>query len=204
LTGCSIDAIRIARVLLGLLTLVAIGNQLSIHLQMGASWIHFFSYFTILSNLISAVVLLITAGPRTPSRHLQSIRALSTINMAVVGIVFALLLRNEELGSLRPWINFVLHYLMPCAVVLDWLLRPPTIRLGLRNLAPFLVFPIAYLAYTLIRGRVTGWYPYPFLNPQSVGGYAGVAVYAACITVLFVLAGWTVLIIPSRRRIGSS
>lgn len=204
MTGCSIDAIRIVRVFLGLLTLVAIGNQLSIHLQMGASWINYFSYFTILSNLISAVVLLSTGSPRTPSRHLQSIRALSTINMAVVGIVFALLLRDEELGSLRPWINFVPHYLMPCAVVLDWLLRPPTTRLGLRNLPAFLVFPTAYLAYTLVRGGATGWYPYPFLNPQSVGGYAGVAAYAACITVLFVLVGWTVMSIPSLRRTGSS
>ncbi|HEY2401754.1 MAG TPA: Pr6Pr family membrane protein [Steroidobacteraceae bacterium] len=200
MTGCSIDAIRVVRVLLGLLTLVAIGNQLSIHHQTGASWINFFSYFTILSNLISAVVLLITAGPRTPSRHLQSIRALSTINMAVVGIVFALLLRNEDLGSLRPWINFVLHYLMPCAVVVDWLLRPPTIRLRLRNLPALLVFPTAYLAYTLVRGRATGWFPYPFLNPQNVGGYAGVAAYAACITVLFVLVGWAVMIIPSQRQ----
>jgi hypothetical protein len=204
LTECSIDAIRIVRVLLGLLTLVAIGNQLSIQIRMGASWISFFSYFTILSNSISAVVLLSTAGPRPPSKHLQALRALSTINMAVVGIVFALLLRNEELGALRPWINFVVHYLMPCAVVLDWFLQPPTIRLGLGKLPAFLVFPTAYLAYTLLRGGATGWYPYPFLNPQSVGGYAGVAAYAACITVLFVLVGWTVMVIPSRRRIGAS
>jgi hypothetical protein len=76
--------------------------------------------------------------------------------MAVVGIVFALLLGNEELGAVRPWINFVLHYLMPCAVVLDWLLQPPPIRLSRRNLPAFLVFPSAYLAYTLVRGGVTG------------------------------------------------
>src|SRR3954469_9175381 len=112
---CFIDAIRIARVILGLLTLTAIGIQLSIQTRSGASWINFFSYFTNLTNLIAAAVLLSTAWPRLPSKRLQWRRALSTINMVVVGIVFTLLLRNEDLGALRPWINFVLHYLMPCA-----------------------------------------------------------------------------------------
>ena len=108
--------------------------------------------------------------------------------MTLVGIVFAVLLRDTDLGALLPWVNVVLHYVMPCAVVLDWLLRPPAIRLGARHLATCLVFPAVYLAYALARGAVTGWYPYPFLDPGHVGGYAGVAAYcigiaAACLTV---------------------
>jgi hypothetical protein len=121
------------------------------------------------------------------------------MNMAVVGIVFTLLLRNEDLGALQPWVNFVLHDLMPCAVVLDWLLDPPSTRLGIRDRVQFLVFPAAYLAYSLIRGAQTGWYPYPFLNPTHVGGYGGVAVYAIGITAIFLLIGWA-LVIPGNRR----
>jgi hypothetical protein len=192
------DAIRIVRVVLGLLTLVAIGIQLSVHTQTDAGLINFFSYFTILSNLISAAVLLLTAWSRTLQRHLQAMRALSTINMAVVGIIFSLLLRDEDLGTLQPWINFVVHYLMPCAVVLDWILEPPAIRLGLRNLAAFLIFPAVYLAYTLTRGASTGWYPYPFLNSQRVGGYVAVAAYCSFLTLVFVLVGWGVLAVGNR------
>lgn len=190
---------RIVRSLLGLLTLVAIGSQLSVQVRIGASLINFFSYFTNLSNLLAAAVLLITAGPRSVAGRLQSVRGLSTMNMAVVGIVFTLLLRNEDLGSLQPWVNFVLHDLMPCAVVLDWLLQPPASRLGWHHLPAFLIFPAAYLAYTMIRGAATGWYPYPFLNPDRVGGYGVVAAYAVGITVIFVLAGWAVLAVGHRR-----
>jgi len=30
----------------------------------------------------------------------------------------------------------------------------------------FLVYPVAYGAYSLIRGPIVDWYPYPFLDPQ--------------------------------------
>jgi hypothetical protein len=196
------DAKRIVRICLGLLALVAIGCQLRVQVRTGASLINFFSYFTNLSNLIAAVVLLICARPRLLSKDLQRLRGFSTMNMAVVGIVFTLLLRNEDLGLLKPWINFVLHYLMPCAVVMDWILEPPATPLGLRNLSAFLIFPGVYLVYALLRGAAIGWYPYPFLNPQQVGSYAGVAFYAGCITGLFVLVGWAILVVGNRRHRG--
>ena len=188
------------RLILGLLTLVAIASQLVIHVRMGANVINFFSYFTNLSNLLAAGILLLTAKTRAASAWIDRGRAISTMNMAVVGIVFTLLLRSEDLGALQPWVNFVLHDLMPCVVVLDWLLDPPSTRLGGRDLAQFLVFPAAYLAYSLLRGAQTAWYPYPFLNPTRVGGYGGVAVYAIGITVIFLLVGWTLVVLGNRRH----
>jgi hypothetical protein len=186
------------RAVLGLLALGAIGSQLIIHLRMGADPLNFFSYFTNLSNLVAAGVLLLTAGSRTRTGVMDRVRGLSTMNMAVVGIVFTVLLRNEDLGALQPWVNFVLHDLMPCVVVADWLLDPPSIRLGRRDLLQFLVFPAAYLAYTLLRGALVSWYPYPFLNPERVGGYGGVAGYAFAITAIFLLVGWGLLAIGNR------
>lgn len=186
------------RLLLGLLTLVAIASQLAIHVRMGANVINFFSYFTNLSNLLAAGVLLLTASSQAVPAWTDRVRAISAMNMAVVGIVFTLLLRNEDLGALQPWVNFVLHDLMPCAVVLDWLLDPPSTRLGSRDLMQFLVFPAVYLAYSLLRGAQTGWYPYPFLSPSRVDGYGGVAVYAVGITVIFVVVGWALVALGNR------
>lgn len=188
------------RLVLGLLTLVAMASQLAIHVRMGANVVNFFSYFTNLSNLLAACILLLTAKTRAASAWIDRGRALSAMNMAVVGIVFTLLLRNEDLGALQPWVNFVLHDLMPCVVVLDWLLDPPSTRLGVRDRVQFLVFPAAYLAYSLLRGAQTGWYPYPFLNPTHVGGYGGVAVYAIGITAIFLLVGWTLVVLGNRRH----
>ncbi|WP_298431291.1 Pr6Pr family membrane protein [Ottowia sp.] len=178
------------RALLALLALAAIGQQLRLHVAASHGTLNFFSYFTNLSNLFAALVLVVSVVCR-PSRGapLDLARYLSAVNMAVVGLVFAALLRNADLGDLLPWVNFVLHYVMPVAVVLDWLLEPPRQRLNATRLALALVFPLVYLAYTLLRGAAGGWYPYPFLNPANVGGYGGVALYAVGIFLTFLVVG---------------
>jgi hypothetical protein len=186
------------RVFLALLTLVAIASQLLIHIRLGADVVNFFSYFTNLSNLLAAAVFLASAGFRSALPWTDRVRAFSATNMAVVGIVFTLLLRNQDLGALQPWVNFVLHDLMPCAVVLDWLLDPPSTRLGAGDPGRFLIFPAVYLVYSLIRGAQVSWYPYPFLNPDHVGGYGGVAIYAVGITLIFVVVGSILLAIGNR------
>jgi hypothetical protein len=105
-----------------------------------------------------------------------------------------------ELGSLLPWVNFVLHYLMPVVVILDWIVLPPPARLGVNDLLLCLIFPAIYLSYILIRGNIVGWYPYPFLNPANVGGYGGVAVYAVGVTATFMIGGWVLIAFGNRRR----
>jgi hypothetical protein len=126
-------------------------------------------------------------------------RFVSVMNMTVVGLVFSVLLRNVDLGALLPWVNVVLHYVMPVAVVIEWILIPPALRLRASHLFVALLFPGAYLVFSLVRGADTGWYPYPFLNPLHVGGYAGVAAYSMGITATFLLAGWALLAIGNSR-----
>ena len=181
-----------ARVILALVALTAIGHQLVLHVGASYSALNFFSYFTNLSNLFAAFVLLLSVFSSSSASR-DHVRYASTVNMTVVGLVFAVLLRNVDLGALLPWVNFVLHYIMPVAVVLDWLVRPPVSRLKAKNILLAMVFPAAYLAYVMLRGASTGWYPYPFLNPSNVGGYGGVATYALGIGGTFLLAGWALL-----------
>lgn len=181
----------IGRVLLAALALTAIGQQLGLHIRASYNVLNFFSYFTNLSNLFAALVLLLVAFSRSSRNSLlDAVRYVAAVNMAVVGIVFAILLRNVDLGDLLPWVNVVLHYVMPVAVVLDWLLQPPASKQRIKHVAVALAFPAAYLLYALLRGAAVGWYPYPFLNPANVGGYGGVAPYAVGIFVtLLVVAG---------------
>jgi hypothetical protein len=187
----------ILRVILALVALVAISRQLILHIGASYSVLNFFSYFTNLSNLFAAFVLLLGGFfGKEESRDL--VRYISTVNMTIVGLVFAVLLRNVDLGALLPWVNYVLHYIMPVAVVLDWLLSPPASRLRSGSVFLALTFPSAYLAYIVLRGADTGWYPYPFLNPANVGGYGGVATYACGIAVAFVLAAWALLAVGNR------
>jgi hypothetical protein len=107
--------------------------------------------------------------------------------MAVTGIVYAALLSGENLGLLLPWVNFVLHMLMPVVVVADWLYQPSRTKLRIKQSPLLLIFPVIFVAYSLIRGPIVGWYPYPFLNPSKAGGYVGVALYCLGILVLFLV-----------------
>lgn len=134
-----------AGALLALLVLTAVGLQLTLHVQASYSVVNFFSYFTNLSNLFAAAVLLLALFWRSGSTR-DLARYLATVNMLIVGVVFALLLRDVDLGGLLPWINIVLHYVMPVAIVLDWLLRPPSGKLAAGSLGLALIFPLAYLA----------------------------------------------------------
>lgn len=191
--------ICVTRLLFAALALIAIGQQFLLHIAAQYNSLNFFSYFTNLSNLFAAFVLMLSVFSQS-SQHgaLDIARYVSAVNMAVVGIVFVVLLRNVDLGALLPWVNFVLHYVMPVAIVLDWLLRPPNSKLKTKHLTLALVFPAAYLIYVLLRGAAMGWYPYPFLNPTNVGGYSGVAMYSIGIFATFLLVAGVLLAAGNR------
>lgn len=179
------------------LALTAIGQQLVLHVGASYSALNFFSYFTNLSNLIAASVLLLCVF-KSDRGAMDLLRYVSVVNMVVVGLVFAVLLRDVDLGALLPWVNFVLHYIMPVAIALDWLVYPPALKLHSKSLFFAFAFPAIYLIYVVVRGAITGWYPYPFLNPANVGGYGGVATYSLGITVTFLLAAWALLAVGNR------
>ena len=80
-------------------------------------------------------------------------------------------------------------------------------------LGAVVVFPIVWLAYTLIRGPLvhdfrTGndwWYPYPFLNPNvQPWGYVGVALYSIGIAVAIVAVGAFTVWVGQRRGSATS
>jgi hypothetical protein len=187
-------ATRVVRFCLGLLTLIAIAVQFALLVRAGGSVVSFLSYFTILSNAITGTVLLlgvVVERPGAPPPQWYAFaRFAATLYIAIVGIVFAVLLRDADLGPLLPWINVVLHYVIPVAVVADWVLRPPARIPTWRDVGVAFVFPMAYVVYSLARGAAIGWYPYPFLNPAIGGGYGGVAPYVVGVVVTFVGVAW--------------
>ena len=112
--------------------------------------------------------------------------------MTVVGVVFTLLLAGTDVDTAIPWVNTVVHELMPIVIVADWLLDPPAQRISLKQGLLWLSFPLVWILYTLVRGAITGRYPYPFLNPTN-GGYASVAAYSVAIFVLLLVV-YTVVV----------
>lgn len=174
-------------------SITAIAYQLfAIHIPRGYSVLNFFVYFTNLSNIIISVVFVVSAvrlitNRRQPSPTETAIRGAAVVYIAFVGLVFNTLLRDVDLSDLTPWVNVVLHFVLPIAGIVDWLLWPPRNRLRWRVVLWWMIFPAVYAGFSIVRGALTGFYPYPFFNPEAVGGYGAVALYCAAMVVGFLL-----------------
>jgi hypothetical protein len=177
-------AIRVYRALAALAVIGAISYQVGKGLEhRGFSATDYFSYFTELSNLFAAGIFLYGAmrppGPR--SATVELLRGAAVVYMLTTGVVYAVLLSGHDVTY--PWVNTILHRMMPIAVALDWVIDPPQARLELRRAVLWLGFPLVYVVYTLARGAIVNWYPYFFIDPTRHGGYLLVAAGCAAISV---------------------
>ena len=184
------------RIAFGLLILAALIWMIKVLIDEGQfNPLNFFTFFTILSNLLAMGVLLeggrrmLTGAPPVP----DMIRGAAVVYMTVTYIVFAILLRDlqEELQTHVAWVDSVFHRLAPIVLMIGWVVDPPRERISFRRSLWWLSFPLLWVIFTMIRGAVDGRYPYPFLDPAN-GGYGTVLVYVVAITALFVLVGWVV------------
>jgi hypothetical protein len=198
-------ALRVLRLGTALAIAVAITWELARFVDRGLHVENFFSYFTILSNLMAIGVLLWSAA-RPPSSHgprAAAVRGAVTLYMAITGIVYAVLLAPADVGKPEPWVDFVIHVAGPLVLALDWALEPSRRLPGRRVIAAWLAFPLAYLVYSLVRGVAVDWYPYPFLDPDESGGYAGVAGYSLGVLAAFVAVGLLLQWWATRSRVKS-
>ncbi|KQO63002.1 Pr6Pr family membrane protein [Curtobacterium sp. Leaf261] len=188
-------AVIILRLVMAALSIAGSVTQFTITVIEGHSIANFFSYFTILGNIFAAIVFIVGAARlvRSPTGEvLPAVRGASVLYMVFVGAVFNTLLVGADLGDLQPWINVVHHMLMPLVVVVDWLVWPPRGRVTMRTMWWWMVPVAAYVVYTLVRGPIVGFYPYPFFNPAAVGGYGGVTLYCVAMLVGFVVLAFLV------------
>ncbi|WP_277960020.1 Pr6Pr family membrane protein [Frigoribacterium faeni] len=185
------------------LALVAVSAQFADTLENDYSVVNFFSFFTNLSNLFTVVVFTVggvrTLLRRPGSRAWDVVRLIAVVNMVFVGLVFNLLL-TEVAGGVLPWVNVVVHMVMPVAVLVDWLVLPVGRRLPWAAAGLGLVVPVLYSVYSLVRGAVTSFYPYPFYDPEALGGYGPVALYM--VVLLVALAVLSVALVGLARLAG--
>ncbi|MBP9667821.1 Pr6Pr family membrane protein [Candidatus Saccharibacteria bacterium] len=168
------------KLLFALLGFSAIVTEIAVLVERGTfEAYNFFSYFTIQTNLIVFGTLLCSALALAAKREdrLAPLRSAAVVYMTVVGIGFWWFLSGQTDPPLTavPWDNTVLHYIMPVFLLVDTIIDRPKPRQSLRNAYLWLLYPLAYLAYAMTRGAMTGWYPYPFVNPAN-GGYGVVAI----------------------------
>ncbi len=185
-----------ARLLAGLGLLTVIIIQITDRVVNNAfdPW-EYFSYFTIETSLINIVVFLVggvMALTRPTDTTLYTMVRMTTLGFAVVtAAVYNLILRNMPYaGDFEglQWPNEVIHVWVPIFILLDWLFSPGRPALPWRSLPVMIVYPVAWLTYTLIRGALIDYYPYPFLDPATAG-WGSVFAYIVGLTGFIVLIG---------------
>jgi hypothetical protein len=195
------SAINAYRLGFAILTIVAIVVQAA-DLQARGVLVpqNFLSYFTIQSNLIAVAVFLVgVAWWRTASTPVwELVRGASVLHMTVTFVVFAVLLSGTDVDTAIPWVNAVVHQVMPLAVIADWLIDPPRRHIPFRTSLRWLTFPLLWVGYTLVRGTTAGWYPYPFLDPAN-GGYGSVAGYIVAILIFGIALSALIAWVGNRR-----
>lgn len=166
---------------------------------------NFFSYFTILSNLLVAVST--TARLLSPASSIgcffSGIRTYSAICLyiTIVGIIYSIALRHIWNPQGQQLIaDRLLHDAIPLLYLLSWIIFTPKKQLVIRHVFPWLIFPAVYLIYTLTRGAMINWYPYPFIHAGELG-YGKVIVNAAVVLLAFVAIG---LVLVAINRMGKT
>jgi hypothetical protein len=134
--------------------------------------IRYFSFFTILTNLLLALILTASClRPGGDSFFLRpGVRSGALVYIIMVGAVYALLL-----SGLYHWTGIILfadrilHIAMPILYPLYWLAFVEKGRIKWTYPLIWLFFPIIYFVYILLRGAIVNAYPYPFLNVAKLG-----------------------------------
>jgi len=141
---------------------------------------NFFGYFTMQSNIIAVVILLLAVLATFRSRPQTSVlmlaRACGTTYIVIVGIVYNTLLAGLEGGVSLDWANWVLHVFFPIYAASDWILFGDRTPVPWTRFWTVFIYPFIWSLVVLVRGATDGWVPYPFLDPSQ--GYAIVALYA--------------------------
>lgn len=129
----------------------------------------YLGYFTLLSNiLVAKTFTAIALAPRSgPLRGLTEPlwRGGVLVAIVMVGIAYSLLLRHLWAPTGAQWYaDWILHDVTPVLTLAHWLRYGRKGGLRSSHAYLWLSYPAAYLIYALLRGKATGWFPYPFLD----------------------------------------
>lgn len=151
-------------------------------------------FLTDLSNLITAIVFTGVALGFAPLSR-ASVVGWAVTAIGTVGIAFWLVGGNLSTASKLE--DVLLHGVTPIAALVFWIVFNAKAPLRWITALIWLVWPIAYFAYALTRGKLTGTYAYSFLdlNRESISAVATttgmiIAVYAVVALIVIGIKKW--------------
>lgn len=163
----------------------------------GATVSKFFSYFTILTNsliVINCAICVLAPRSRMAASIIRpDVHSGQLLFITIVGSVYiTILARLWNPQGLQWWADFLLHYITPGMNLVFWFLFVPKLRMPWTVALRWMIYPLAYFLWVLIRGAITRDYPYPFLDVAKIG-YATALTNAGFLTLLFLFGGFAII-----------
>ena len=162
----------------------------------------YFSFFTVLANVLVAGVALSAALRLEGSWSRASVRGLAALCVAV-----AMIIDDRVLPMSTPaqvWAEVGLHFLVPIAYLTWWLWWAPHGALRLVDALKWLLFPVAFMTITCTRGALTGEWLYPVIDVTTLGNTLALRKAVAVLAGFFVLGAAIVGIDRGLRVPGTS
>lgn len=132
------------------------------------------SFFTIWTN--AAVALTLTVPLVIQETRLGRFFRRPGVVTGVAASIFFVMVTYHLLlsGQTNPegvalLTDVLAHYIVPVLFVGYWWVVTPKETLRWRDPFVWFVYPLAYQIHVLIRGSLTGFYPYPFVNVNELG-----------------------------------
>ncbi|MCD2498998.1 Pr6Pr family membrane protein [Microbacterium nymphoidis] len=198
-TAVAVARVSVGLVVLGVLT-YTFGLLSSTH---RISLVDYFGFFTNLTSLLTALVLVATGATallrRSTPLALTLARAVATACMILVAVIYNLLVPGT--GAAPPWVSAVLHVVLPALMLLDWIVIRDHPGIRWKHFWLLLPYPVVWLVVVLIRGVTDGWVPYGFLLPER--GWPSILLTSLGLLLALLAAGgvvWAMRGSPSGHR----
>ena len=153
------------------------------------SVVRFFSFFTILSNCMTVLYFLALLTPAKSKLYAfankDEVATAVSVYMIVVGAVYQTILRQPI--PLQGWPRIaddILHLYMPLVMLAYWVIFFSAKKNDVKTIPYWLIYPAVYLVYTLLRGSIVHFYPYPFMNVTNLG-YQKVLINSGLLVLFF-------------------
>ena len=158
--------------------------------------VEFIGYFTVLSNILVAwVSATLARDPEHDGRTWRVVAMATLVGIAVTAVVHWFFLRPIlDLEGSSYVVDKLLHVVVPLLFVAAWVAVGPRRQTTRAEVLPMLLYPGLWGAYTLVRGSIVDFWPYPFMNVDKLGwghvllNLAGVAVLFGAFGLAFVAA----------------
>jgi len=115
------------------------------------------------------------------------------VYIVVVGLAYHFLLSGMFHPKGMEWFaDFLLHYINPILFTLYWIWQAEKDSFNYGQSVQWLIFPAAYFVYSITRGFFTSWYPYYFVDVNTLG-YGQVLLVSAVLMGGYALLGTLVI-----------